>query len=249
MPDTAQLLVHVIAGFLVAGTIKGLMGMGLPTVAMALLGLGMPPAQAAALTVLPALATNIWQFTGGPHLGRVLRRLLTLELGVVAGTFAGISFLTGAPRALSTALLGAVLAAYAGANLMNVRFAVRPSRERILSPLMGLVSGLIAGATGVFVVPVVPYLAALDMTREELLQALGVSFTVATIALGTGLAASGVFTSTLTVSAAVALAAALAGMALGRRLRGRLQEETFRRAFFYGILCIGLYMAAQAIPA
>lgn len=39
--------------FLGAGLIKGVTGMGLPTVAMGLLGTVMPPAEAAAMLVIP----------------------------------------------------------------------------------------------------------------------------------------------------------------------------------------------------
>ena len=46
---TPDLLLIVALVFLAAGTVKGISGMGLPTVSMALLGLLMAPAQAAAL--------------------------------------------------------------------------------------------------------------------------------------------------------------------------------------------------------
>ena len=47
--------------FAVAGVVKGVVGLGLPTVAMALLALWMAPAQAAALLIVPSLLTNLWQ--------------------------------------------------------------------------------------------------------------------------------------------------------------------------------------------
>ena len=49
------------AVFLVAGTVKGVVGLGLPTIAMALLVLMMSPAEAAALLIVPSLVTNVWQ--------------------------------------------------------------------------------------------------------------------------------------------------------------------------------------------
>ena len=51
----------VIATFMLAGTVKGVIGLGLPTVAMGLLGLAMLPAQAAALLIIPSTVTNLWQ--------------------------------------------------------------------------------------------------------------------------------------------------------------------------------------------
>ncbi|MGZ8197008.1 MAG: sulfite exporter TauE/SafE family protein, partial [Burkholderiales bacterium] len=52
--------VAIAATFGLAGMVKGVIGMGLPIVAMGLLVLFMPPAQAAAVLVVPSLVTNIW---------------------------------------------------------------------------------------------------------------------------------------------------------------------------------------------
>ena len=52
--------------FVLAGLTKGVLGLGLPTVAISLLALLMTPAEAAALLLIPSLLTNVWQFCAGP---------------------------------------------------------------------------------------------------------------------------------------------------------------------------------------
>jgi len=64
---------------------KGVNGLGLPTVSIGLLSIAMPPAQAAALMVMSALITNIWQMLSGPGLWRLVRRLWLMKLGVCFG--------------------------------------------------------------------------------------------------------------------------------------------------------------------
>ena len=157
--------------FLAAGFVKGAIGVGLPTVVMGLLSIVMPPAQAAGLMVLPAIGTNIWQMLAGPALGRLLRRLAGMIVGIFIGTFATIGLMTRSAAGASAAL-GLVLAAYGAYALFARRFEVVPRHERWASPLTGLVTGMISGATGVFVIPNVPYLTALRMEREELVQLL-----------------------------------------------------------------------------
>jgi uncharacterized protein len=61
-------LVFIGAVFALAGLIKGVIGLGLPTVSMGLLAIVMPPLQAAAILVLPSFLTNVWQMVGGPSL-------------------------------------------------------------------------------------------------------------------------------------------------------------------------------------
>src|SRR5205085_5682601 len=81
--------------FLLAGLVKGVIGMGLPTVAMGLLALALPPAEAAAILVVPSLVTNVWQLLAGPRFGALARRLWPMMAGVVLGTVAGAGVLVG----------------------------------------------------------------------------------------------------------------------------------------------------------
>ncbi len=79
----------VIATFLLAGMIKGVIGLGLPTIAMGLLGLAMAPSQAAALLIIPATLTNVWQLAFGGHLRGLMNRLWPMLLAIFIGTGAG----------------------------------------------------------------------------------------------------------------------------------------------------------------
>jgi uncharacterized protein len=63
--DAASTLAAIAGAFLLAGFVKGVIGLGLPTVSIGLLGLLMTPAQAAAILVVPSLVTNTWQAAVG----------------------------------------------------------------------------------------------------------------------------------------------------------------------------------------
>src|SRR5436853_556759 len=84
---------------------------------------------------------------------------------------------------LPTVAIGAVLMIYAVVGLTAVRFSVSTSAERWLAPLIGIVTGVVSAASGVFGIPAVGYLQALELSKEDLVQALGISFTVSAIAL------------------------------------------------------------------
>ena len=111
-------------------------------------------------------------------------------------------------------------------------------KERWAGPVIGVITGLVTGATGVFVLPAVPYLGALGLERDDLVQALGLSFTVSTLALAAGLASHGALPLQAAGSSLFALVPALAGMALGGRLRAQIRPETFRLCFFVGLLAL-----------
>lgn len=239
--DTARVAAITLT-FLIAGAVKGVTGMGLPTVAMGVLGALMLAAEAASLLILPSFITNVWQLLAGPRLGALVRRLWLMMAGIVIGTVAAASFIAGSSGGWAVAGLGAALTLYAASGLLSWHFSVPARHERRLSPVIGVVTGLVTGGTGVFVIPAVPYLQALDLKKEDLVQALGLSFTVSTVALAIGLARASAFTTADLTRSLLAVAPALCGMWIGQHIRGHISPATFRRWFFVCMLALGLQL-------
>jgi uncharacterized membrane protein YfcA len=207
----------------------------------------MPPVEAAAILVLPSLATNLWQMLDGPGLKPLLARLWPTMLGICAGTWAGLGWIGGENAAAGTAALGFILVLYAASGFAALRWTVSAAQQRWLGPAVGGATGLVTAATGVFVIPAVPYLAALALEKDALVQALGLSFTVSTLALSVNIAAAGAFGAALAVPTLVALAAAGVGMLVGQTLRARLSPAAFRRWFFAGLLVLGAYLVVRSV--
>ncbi|MCX7307547.1 MAG: sulfite exporter TauE/SafE family protein, partial [Afipia sp.] len=202
----------VAAIFMLAGFVKGVIGLGLPTVAMGLLATRMPPAQALAIVIVPAIVTNIWQTFVGPYLRDIVRRLWPLMIGTVIGILAGAGLLTGPYAPYGTVVLGVLLVIYAIIGLTKVKFSVPRAHEKWLGAIVGLVTGVISAATGVQVIPSMPFMQAIGMEKDELVQALGVFFTVATVALAFNLTTAGLLTAATALPGAVAMVASFAGM-------------------------------------
>jgi len=220
-------LVAIFAIFTIAGIVKGVTGMGLPTVAMGMLGFFMSPVAAAGMLILPSFITNIWQLLSGPHLKATLLRLWPMMIAIVAGTLIGIRLMTGGAAVWTTSALPGTL-------------------EKWLSAPVGFITGLLTGGTGVFVVPAVPYIQSLGFQRDDLVQALGLSFTVSTMALALGLASqSALQTQELTISA-LAVIPALLGMWAGQKIRHIVSPTTFRRWFLICLLILGCELFLRA---
>lgn len=233
--------------FLLAGMVKGIIGMGLPLIALGILGIVMTPVEAVALLVVPSLVTNVWQLAAGPSFVALLRRFATLLVGVCVGTAFGIGLLTGDATALASGALGTVLALYGALGLVSGRAYVRPRSEPWLSPIIGTLTGTLAGATGVFAIPAVPYFGAVGLEKEELVQMLGILFTVCTVALATGLMVHGRFPASVATGSLLALIPTIAGMLLGQRVRNRLNPWVFRRWFCIALVVLGAYMVVRAL--
>lgn len=241
-PNALALAIGLV--FLLAGACKGLIGLGLPTISVGLLALLMPPAEAAALLLLPSLLTNIAQ-SSGPDLAPLLRRLWPMLLAILPGALAGGFVIAAGSAALPA--LGIALLAYAAWGLATPPLRLPPSLERRSAIPVGLAGGVVTGATGVFVIPVVPWLTALGLERDALVQALGLFFLAATAALAVALALHGSLTLSLAGGSALAIAPALLGQWLGARLRRHVPPAAFRRAFFVALLVLGAQLAWRGL--
>ena len=245
---SAGVLGWVAFTFVLAGVVKGVSGMGLPTLAMALLSLRLPAGDAAALMLLPALLTNAAQCVG-PQGGALLRRLWPLWACLVLGTlFAPVPSLAdggGDGGGLARLSLGVVLAGYGLYGLGRPQLPQPGRHAGWLGAVAGLLGGALSAATGVFVLPLVPYLQALQLPRRGLIQALGISFMLASMALAGRLGGMEAAAPPDVAACGVALLAALAGMALGARLRRRLPALLFQRALYAVFVLLGLLMLGR----
>jgi uncharacterized membrane protein YfcA len=245
MNDT-DLILFIAATFLLAGFVKGVIGLGLPTIAVGILGVVMAPAQAAALLVVPNLITNGWQIAAGPRLKATLVRLWPMLAGICAGTWAGAGLLEQQKDGSATLWLGIALVLYALVGLKAAKLRVPAGAEIWLGPVIGITTGIATAATGVFVLPAVPYLQALGLDKDELVQALGISFIVSTLALSFGLVGAGALDLQVAWNSLLALAPALAGMAAGTAIRSRISAAAFKLCFFAGLLALGSYLVLRA---
>lgn len=230
-----------------AGWVKGIFGMGLPALLLGLLALMMPPVEAATLIVVPTLATNAWQFFTAPGRLAMSQRFATLLIGVASGTVLGVGFLTGSNTALVSLALGGVLILYALVGLLAPQLQVPPRAERPLSPLVGLLTGCINGATGVSVMPLVPYLNSIGLQRDALIQAMGLVFMIAMSSLAACLAWTGHFAVASAGASTLALLPVFAGMYAGQAIRARMHADAYRKWFFIGLVALGAYSGLRAV--
>ena len=236
----------VFAIFTLGGVVKGVAGFGLPTVSLGLLALTRPMPEAMALVLLPTLATNIWQALASGALGPVMKRLSGFMIAACLGTAMAAGQLSRADAALLAGLLGLLMAASAAMALLGPTWPhPSPRAERWLSPIVGGVSGAVAGLTGSFMMPAAPWLAALGLPRNAFVQAFALGAVVATLTLAVSMAGQGLIPPGLGIASALVLAPAFLGMAIGSRLRGALSEQGFRRVIQACLLVLGCTLAAR----
>src|SRR5262249_25014719 len=155
----------------------------------------------------------------------IVRRLWPLLIGTAAGIWLNRGSLTGAYAHYTPIVLGILLVIYAFMGLSKFAFTVARRNEKWIGGIVGVVTGLISPATGIQGIPSVPFRQAIGMGKDELVQALGVFSTVATLALSVNLTASGLLSASTALPGAIAMGCSFAGMYIGQAMRSKMPAE------------------------
>ncbi len=237
----------VTAAFLLGGLVKGVAGMGLPLVTVAVLTFFFDLPTAMAFMLVPGLVANFWQSLSG---GRVVERTLgiwTLLLPCLLTIWVGVVVLQSADNSTLLLILGVVLAFYSAVSLTKFRVDI-PLRGRVVTaPVFGAVCGVTTGMTGVTSVPSVIYLNGIGLKRDAMIQSMGIFFFTSYVVLNACFFFLGLLTVELGLLSVYAVLPGLIGMEIGRRLRARTSEEQFRRIFLITLLAIALSMVARSL--
>ncbi len=242
-----EIVAMVVATFLLAGFVKGVVGMGLPVVVLAFLGSTLGVREALTIMLIPSLSTNTWQALAGPAFGMLVRRLWGFLAAAGVGIWFGVGVLAGARSETMVTLLGVTLCIYCAVTVLRAQMPPPGAREPWMSPLMGGLGGVMFGMTGIFIVPGILYLQTLGFRRDVFVQALGIIFVTITLALGTSLTGRGLMTQDLVLMSLTALVPTATGLALGQRYRHHISEERFKRIFFVALFVIGLDMLRRSL--
>lgn len=243
----AAVLVFAFAVFFLGGAAKGILGIGLPLIAVPLLSHVVSVPEAIALLSVPIVVSNAYQMFQPGDLGPVLRRFWLLLTGLVVGIVAGAQLLVSLDQYVLSLVLGAFLIVFALYNLVNTRFTISPPLERRLNLFVGLGAGLFGGLTSFFGPPLMMYLIALRLPKDLFVVSIATVYFFCAIPLTISLAAHQILGQRELVLSTVALVPAFAGIFFGQRVRRLVPEETFHRVLLATLILIGLNLIRKAV--
>ena len=237
----------IFSAILLAGLLKGIIGVGFQTVGIAFLTIITNLPNAISLLLIPSLVTNLWQAGAGGKLFTILIRLWPLIITACMMVWFGSIALTSVSLSYLSALLGVLLIVYSAFNLFGFRFEVKTKNEWWLAPFIGLINGLLTGMTGIFVVPCVFYFQAIGFRKDTLIQSMGVLFTALTLMLIVSLKTKNILTLELSGWSAFAIFPAIIGVFVGQLIRKRISEEVFKKIFFLCLILLGSFITFNAL--
>jgi uncharacterized protein len=116
--EHASIIAAVVCSLIVAGLLKGTIGVGMPVVALPLLSLFIDVKSAAMLLSMPLIFSNLPQALEGGKTGRCLMQLMPVILGMIPGLFLGVRVLLALDANVAKIVAGLVLMGVGGLTLL-----------------------------------------------------------------------------------------------------------------------------------
>ena len=242
-----MLLIAAIAALLAGGVAKGILGVGLPMIALPLLYTSVPIREAIALMYGPVLVMNVWQTFQGGYFMVALKKFWPMMVAVIIGTWLGAKTLVGIDSHLLQIVVGTTVIVFSLVNLLQPKLAIPERHALWISIIVGVIGGFFGGLT-LFIGPtVIMFLVALRTPKDEFIGTVGLVYLLGIIPTGITYVAEGVLRAEHIVPTLVACIPVFVGMLAGQWIRSRVNEVTFRKVLLIAMVVIGLNMVRQAL--
>ncbi|MGI9364838.1 MAG: TSUP family transporter [Rhizobiaceae bacterium] len=246
LPTPDPVLAMIFVGiFLLAGFIKGFLGIGLPAAAVGLMTLYIPPTEAIPLLWLPILGTNILQFAHAPHKREIVSEYLWFALAIIVAIFVTSIFMADYPTVFLTMSIGIAMVIFSVNQLVGIVVPVGSGRGCQIGA--GLLAGILGGLSSIWSPVVAMYLVARNAPKERFIGATGFLFLAGCLPLGAGQFVAGLITVPVLLKSLAGLVVVLVGFMLGQAMRERVSQAQFRKVVLFAFLIMGLRLIASGL--
>jgi len=241
------ILVVIVATYFIAGLIKGTLGIGFPTAAIALTATVVDARTAIATVVIPMCLINAWQIFRSGHLKEVVVRnwrLMTIMVMAIA-VFSVVS-ITVPIRSL-TFMLGMVTSSFAILSLWRSPPKLPERFDNLAQVLTGLISGVMGGLAGIWAPPIIVYLSSRRVSNDEFVQTVGALLFIGSTVLLIGYIRNGMVHSGNALFSTALLIPAIIGFTVGEKLRTKIANDLFQKLVLVFFLLLGLNFIRRAL--
>lgn len=241
------LLLWCTFAFLMAGSVKGILGIGVPVVSVSLLSLAIEVPTAVALLPVPILLSNLYQALFGGQVRSTFRRFGVLIVALIIGTFVGARILVEMDQRTLIGIVGTAVLVFAVSAHFPRHMRLGKRGERWLAVPVGFLAGLLGGMTTFFGPPLIMFLFALNLEKDEFVGTISTVYLCAAVPLALALGMFGVMGTQQFLWSTIAAAPLFLGVLLGQWLRNRISQSAFRRGLLLMLLVVGVRLIYRAV--
>jgi uncharacterized membrane protein YfcA len=244
--DQFTFITSLIAVFLIAGTVKGTVGLGLPTTALGLMTLFIDPRTAIAILIFPVVLSNAWQLYRAGHVVASMRRYFPMAICMALFVWISVNMTIGVADWILMAALGFSILFFVAVNATNIAPSIPARFDMAAQTVAGVIAGIMGGLTSVWAPPLAIYLTARQTPKDEFVRATGLIFFLGSIPLAAGYIRAGLMTGEIATLSALSLIPTFAGFWIGERLRHNMSEQAFKKIVLSVFFLMGLNLLRRA---
>ena len=243
-----EMIAIMSTALVVGGVVKGVVGLGLPIVTMAILLNFMPPLVVLGLLVAPILVTNLWQALRAGNLLEPLRRFWPMIVMALIFLFIGAQLIVAMDTQVLFAVLGVCVVVFSGTSLFRPNVPpLKPETEKWAGPLAGAMGGLLGGISTIWGPPMMMYFVMLKLPKDTFVRTVGLAWFSLAVPLTFAYWRNGIFAGDVITLSFAACVPGMIGIRIGEKIRNKIDQETFRKVMLVILLIIGLNLIRRAV--
>jgi uncharacterized protein len=244
---TLQLYFLVFLVFLIAGGVKGLAGIGLPTIAISLMSQFIDPRAAISITLAPLVFSNLWQMLRMGHIWQTFRKYWICGTSLAVFLYISSQFAMRFSTQTLVFFLGVVVSLFSLTSLVFRPPFLKDKYDRPGQLAVGVASGLMGGVTAIWGPPILMFLLARRVEKEEFVRVIGVLLTIGSLPLVLSYWYAGRFSGETSLVSLTMVIPSIAGFAVGEHYRVRIRATSFNKMLLAGFLLLGLNLIRRAV--
>jgi uncharacterized protein len=237
--EHASVVAAVLCSLVVAGLLKGIIGVGMPVVALPLLSLFIDIKSATMLLSMPLILSNLPQALEGGKTGRRILQLMPVFLGMIPGLFLGVRILLALDANVAKIIAGLALMGVAGVTLLAPKLQIQSRWVLSTGITFGFFGGILGGIAAMAGPLVFIFMLAKGLRGKAFTKEASLYLVVSSGLLAIFLTASRQFSwLDVSVSTAAMLPVAL-GIYVGQHMRDKIAPETFKNLVLITVIAAG----------
>ena len=231
-------LVLIVFAVFLGGIVKGSVGIGMSMFSVPIIAFILPPTKAMMLLCFPVIFTNFLQMDIKKGVGsfRFLPMFIALFLGLLIGgkLIVNLSF-NFISISIATVIIIFTSLNFFGISLKNIKKA----NEKILSVIIGFLSGILGGLTTFYAPPIITFLISINLDKEFFIRTTATMYFFASIPLYSSMLYHGLGNYYDLIMSLVLVVPAIIGQFFGSKIRKKLSNEIFQKLILIILIMIG----------
>ena len=246
MYNDPTIIIIIILAVLAGGLVKGTLGFGMPMVALPIIAFIIPPTTAMILLCAPIFLTNFLQikFKQGVSSYRFLPMFLSLIIGLIIGARLILEInVNTITQIIAVSIIFAALVNCFGIKIKNIN----KNHENTITSLIGFGSGILGGLSTFYGPPMLAYLVAVDLPKENFVRTVSTMYFIGSFPLYGSLIYYGFATKEDLIFSLILIIPAFIAQQVGTKIRDKFNQKQFRICILITLIILGFSLLVKTL--